>query len=632
MKKKTFDLLLLTLGLLFWVCNTAAAQTVNVLATVDRNTLGTEEPVRLTLEIQGASFTEIEIPPTPEYEGLALVQPVPSTRRNVSIVNGRMHQSVAYEWVFRPVREGSARIKPIEVTISGRSYRTGEITLNVVPQSRRPQRTPGQSNTPFAQPFPPDGADDDSFTADEPLDENDLFIRAIPSARSTYQNSQVTIEYQLFFRNGIQLRQSRLADSWDAGGFWREEMEVDPRPLPRTVVEKGLRYHSIVLKRVSVFPTRTGTLTVDPLRIETEAYFPRRTNDVFGQFFSPVGRFEQVELSSPAVTIESRPLPGNAPASFRGAVGNFTMSSRINRNDVSVGESVELSVIISGDGNVATLEAPQIQWPGAFEVYDPQVSTNINRNGTRVRGEKTFTFIAVPRTNGTFEVPPVEFSYFDPSASRYVSLNSAVGRIRVTGSATSPELASTTASGLPVDDIAGIISEESGWIRTARQPLHTNPWTYAVLFLPLLGVAGVFAYRKHTSRIATDHEYARNRRAHPVARKHLKRAGEILRRNDPQRFYEELERAVTGFVGNRLNIAESGLTRHQFDLRLEEVGVSDDVRVDLQRFLEECDRGRFAPISPDRSTLEEAYRHAAALITRLNEHFNRLAVSAAGRP
>lgn len=629
--KKTFHLFITTLGLLFWTCTTAAAQSVSILASVDRTTVGAEEPVRLTLEVQGASFTEVEAPSAPETEGLELLQPVPSTRRNVSIVNGRLHQSVAYEWVYIPVGEGTARIKPVEVRVSGKTYRTEAITLNVVPQSQRPQRTPNQSNNPFAQPFPPDGTGDETFPEDEPLDENDLFIRAIPSARSAYQNSQVTIEYQLLFRNGIQLRQSRLADSWDAAGFWREELEVDPRPLPRTVVENGLRYHSIVLKRVSVFPTRTGTLTVDPLRIETEAYFPRRTNDLFGQFFSPVGRFERLELASPPVTIESRPLPANAPASFRGAVGNFTLRSRINRNDVSVGETVEFTVTISGDGNVATLEAPQIHWPGAFEVYDPQVATNVDRTGTRVRGEKTFTFLAVPRTNGAFEVPPVEFTYFNPTTGRYQTLQATVGTIRVTGSATSPELAGTTASGMPVDDIADIIVEEAEWVRTTNRPLHANPWVYAALLLPLIGVVGTFLYGKHAARIAMDREYARNRRAHPVARKHLKRAGEILRRNDPQGFYEELERAVTGYVGNRLNIAESGLTRRQFDQRLEEAGVPENVRADLQRFLEECDRGRFAPIKPDRATLDEAYRHAAELITWLNEHFNRLAVSTAGR-
>ena len=601
----------------------ATAQEVQVQALVSETTIGAEESMSYTVEVKGAEFSAVGTPQPPETEGLVLVQPMPSRQTNISIVNGRRSQSISYQWMYRPVREGTARILAASVEVNGRTYQTQPIRLTVVPQSQRPQRR-RTSRSLFPDPF--GRSADPAPDAEEPesgISERDIFIRAVPSARTVYLNQQVTIEYQLFFRTYIQPRHSRLADSWDAEGFWREELDVEARPMPRATVENGLRYNSIVLKRVAVFPARNGTLNVDPLRIETEVFAPRSPNDPFGRrFFSLRNPYETIERASPQVQIKARPLPGGAPESFTGAVGRFEMDAEISRTEVEVGEPVQVTVHLSGSGNLAMLDGPVLKVPGIFETYDPEINTSINSSGRQVRGSKTFTYLLVPRSNGTFTLPPIELAYFDPSIEQYRTLRSDPMTIRATGTASPTMAVSTTATGLPVDDIAQPITTPE-WIRLQRRPLHRSPWTYLLVAVPLLLVGLTLALRRHATRLATDTAYARNRRAHPLARKHLKQATALLEKDQPRAFYEELERAVLGFIGNRINVAELGLTRPQLDERLAATGLEEAPRNALQQFLQTCDAARFAPNRPSHKQMETSLDEANHLIVTLDAAFNR---------
>lgn len=594
----------------------AQAQQVEVVATVSETTIGLNDRLIYSIEIKGASMSSITTPEPPSTQNLALVQRTPSTQRNMTIINGNLQQSVGFRWAFRPVQEGNARIDAVQVGVDGKTYSTKPIRVQVVSQSQRPGRPQAGGRPQPPLQFPPSqgrsGADDD-----RQIDSQDLFIRAVPSARTAFQNEQVTIEYQLFFRDGVQLRHSRLAGSWDAEGFWREEFEVDTRPIPKSVVEDGLLYHMIVLKRVAVFPTRHGRLSIDPLKIETEAYFPYGTSDPFERFFSLRSQFETVELTSDPVHIEVRPLPDGAPATFVGAVGRFDMRAALNRSEVEVGEPLEVKITVSGAGNLATLGAPPFRPPGIFERYDPDVATDVNRGDQRISGSKTFTYLLVPRSNGVFSLPPVEFTYFDPARSRYQTLEAELGDVRVTGTA-APLEAGSTVEGLPVDDIAGIMRDAS-WRPAGGTPLHQNTWPYLLLILPPLALAGLYVFERRARRLAHDAEFARGRIAHPLAKKHLKKADTLLKRNEPRLFYEEIHRAVMGFIGNRLNVAELGFTRPELDARLAEIGVSDQIRGSLKGLLLECDQAQYAPVLPDRQTMESAEERASRLIVAIDE-------------
>ena len=595
------------------------AQEVNVTATVSGTTIGTEEGVSYKIEIQGGTNNDVERPKAPSATGLTLSQPVPSTQQSMSIVNGRMSQSISFEWVYYPEGEGTAEIGSTQVVAKGKTFTTRPIEITVVPQSQRPQRQQNRRRpfgSPFGQPSQQPAAPPPAITT------KDIFIRAIPSDRNVYRNEQVNIEYQLYYREGMQLRQSRLADSWDAEGFWREELDVERRPIPRTVVENGLRYNTIVLKRVAVFPTRTGSLSVDPLKIEVEAYIPTRSGDPFDQFFSFRPRYEPVEVASSPVTIKVADLPDNAPDDFLGAVGAFRVEARVDQAEVEVGEPVQVELTLTGTGNMATIEPPHFEPPGVFEQYDPQVDIQIVRSGQQIRGTKTLTYVLVPRSNGVFQIPQVSLSFFNPEHGRYESLNPRPTTVRVNGTPSAGAAAITSSSGLPVDDIAGLLTDGATWNRLEPTPIHHSSWVYILLGLPMLALVGLVVYQKHADRLSGDQIYARNRRAHPVAKKHLKKAETLLVENDARSFYQEIERALLSFIGNRLNIADKGLTYQQLDNELQRRGVGNEVRKRFIDIMHECDRVRYAPILPDQNAMNTACDRAYALIVDLDHVFS----------
>ena len=598
------------------------AQNVNVLASVSETTIGTEEAVSFRIEVEGASASEVQRPSPPDADGLAVLQMVPSTQQSVSIINGQMTQSVAFEWRYQASREGRATINSANVEVKGKTYTTQPISVEIVPQSQRPQRSNQRQRGGLFDPFSR-RAPAPSQAEPEPvqISERDIFIRAIPSARNVVQNEQVNIEYHLFFREGMQLRQSRLADSWDAEGFWREELDVERRPVPKTVVENGLRYNTIVLKRVSVFPTRTGELSIDPLRIEAEAYIPNRSLDPFDQFFSFRPRYEPVEVASGVVQINVSPLPEGQPEHFTGAVGQFALEATVDREEVEVGEPIQVEINLSGAGNIATIEPPTFKPPGVFEPYDPQIRTTIDRSGRQIRGTKTLTYVLVPRSNGIFQIPQLEMSFYNPARGRFETISPRPATVKVTGTPTAPVATRTLSTGLPVDDIAGLLTVSTSWKKLGRTPFYRQPWIYLLLIAPLLALGGLVFHQWRNVRLNADVTMVRHRKAHPVARKHLKRAEELLEQNQPRAFYEEIERAILSFIGNRLNIAETGHTQAQLNMILAGRGVEETLRRELFALQNECDRIRFAPVLPDQKAMDTACDRAGLLIVQLDEVF-----------
>ncbi len=591
------------------------AQTTNVDESVSAKSIGTEETVTYTINVSGSDGTDLEVPTAPVAEGLTLIQSLPSTQRSVSIVNGQMSQSFSFSWIYRPTREGNATIAATSVKVGNKEFHTAPLTVTVVPQAQRPP--PRRQVDPFSSLF--GNTVDQTPEPPQAPNDTDIFIRAIPTARSAYQGEQVIIEYQLFFREGIQLRQSRLTDSWDAEGFWREELDVETRPIPRIVVENGLRYNSIVLKRAAVFPTRAGKMSVDPLKIESEAMLPFGNRDPFQSMFSLRNRFSQVQLASPRVSIDARPLPADAPPSFNGAVGKYAMTVTTDRTNIKVGESIQLSITIAGRGNLATLSSPTFVVPNSFDLYDPEVSSIIDRSGREIVGSKTFRYVLIPRSNGSFEIPPIEFSHFDTDSNTYKTSKTDITPITVSGTATTPDVVVATTNGMPVDDFAPLFTSSSEWKKANPGSLHDAYWVYLLLFFPSVILVMTVVVKRRRDKFTQNVSWARGRRAHPLSKKHLKQATSLLASGNVSGYYEELERAVLGFIGNRLDVAERGLTREKLDGMLAANGVDLELRNRLRKLLDACDMGRFAPSSVTPENMESALDEASSIIPDVDE-------------
>ena len=569
--------------------------------------VGTAGTVTFTIQVRGASRTEVRTPEPPSTTNLVLRGSTPRTQREVSFESGRLRRHLSFEWTYEPMRVGVARIRGATVRIRGEEYTTDEIRVRVVPQSQRPGPVPPPVTDPSAA---ADGAERRAGLAPR-----DLFIRGTVSTDTAYQNEQVTVEYRLFFRPGVRLRQSRMADAWDAPGFWREELDVASRPTPRAREMYGRTYKAIVLKRVALFPTRTGRLEVDPLRIETEA----RARPRLGRREGPVprSRYEPVTLSSDPLAITARPLPGSPPRAFDGAVGQFSLETRVRPDSVAVGEAVELIARVRGTGNIATVSPPALDVPSDLAAYDPSVETEIVRSGAEIRGTKTFTYTLVPRSGGRYTLPALRFAFFDPAAGRYRTLRSEPAVVRATGSA-ERRAASRTGEGLPVGDIAGPAERTGRWVRADRRPLHARPWVYAVLLAPLVLAGGALAYRRRRANAA---ETTPASRGEPVARAHLEEARRHRRDGEVRAFHRAVEEGILAFLEARLDLSRSasGMTGEALDRHLARRGATRAEREALHELLSVCSEAQFTPAEPSTDDMATTLDRAAALLRSLDD-------------
>lgn len=573
---------------------------VTVQASVHATEIGLYETMAYTLRVEGARRGAIDTPEPPATTNLVLRQTTPSTRSITLRHNGETLPVVTFEWRYDPRQVGVAQIRPVTVTINGTAYRTAPIQVDVIPQSQRP------STAPSAPPIAPPSSRS-SPQPESTLGSQDLFIEVEPSATEVYQNEGVTVAYRLFFQSGIQLRHSRLAQAWDANGFWREELDVAARPRPTTRVRNGTTYQTIVLKRAALFPTRAGELPIDPLRIRTEAAKTNATQTGRG------GRFEPITLASDPLTIDARPLPAQAPPAFEGAVGQFEMDADLSSDTVSVDDDVRLRVRLRGTGNMATIQPPSLAAPAAFDVYDPTVTTTFDRTSRRVRGTTTFTYTLVPTTPGRHVVPSLAFAYFNPASGTYETLQTEARSVRVTGAA--PSRTATVSNATPAARPRGVTTDSSetgyGWL-----------WAGLPLVGVLLAAAGWWAYRQQTGppEEAVASATGRHGSQAPMhtAQRHLARAHHHLREGAVKPFYQSVERAVLAFVGGRLQRSARGLTQAAMDRLLARHEVPRAQREALHELLEAAHQAQFTPSHPSHDSMEAALNQAQDLVLHLD--------------
>ena len=581
-----------------------SSETVRITAEADPADATVGETVRYTVRVDGAPATVVQTPDPPSTTHLELQQRTPRTRQIRASRGGRLRQGVVFSWRLRPRQQGPARIQPLTVVVYGEEYTTAPIRLQVSPRS-------GQPDAPTLT--RPEGA-----SVGQSPDARDLFIRARATDDQVYQNEQVIVEYSLFYRPGIRLRHSRLAGSWDAPGFWREELNVASRPTPQRRRANGQAYETVVLKRVALFPTRPGSLQIDPLRIETEAQGTMRIRD---DGPSLRGRFSPVQLASEGLSLNARPLPEGAPPAFDGAVGQFAMTVDAAPDSVSVGEPVTLTVKVEGEGNLATLSPPSVDSPSGVEVYEPTVETNIERNESRMRGTKTFTYTLVPQSSGLHDLPPVVFAYLAPDAGRYETLRAAPPALRVSGEA-APRAVGRTGDGLPVDDVAEPMGADGAqWVRTNQRPLYRNPWAYLALLLPVIGGGVGAAYRRwrHDGGVSPENEVSTLDRE----KDRLHEARRRLREDADAAFYDAVGRGLRAFLAERLGRnGPTDVPRSVLDRHLSRHDVPADLQDALYDVLGRCDEAQYAPSTVSVAP-EDILADARAVLRRLDSHLPR---------
>lgn len=595
--------------LLLVPCAGAAAEEIAVTATADSERIGENESLTLTIEVKGASLPPVE---EPELGSIAdfTVASGPNLSSSTSMVwsggGARMTSIRQYTYVLLPKRRGTLRIPPIPVKVGDEHRRTEAIAVEVVAGSTRRERSRRRSDRSSSD-AAPDGR---RSGAEEP----DIFMEAILDRESVYVGEQVLLVYRLYTQAELAaLPQPRELPAFT--DFWVEEIPVDPRSTLARKTVRGREYTEITLMKRALFPTRSGALTIGETVFEIPIH--HRSNDPFERFF---GRSRAVYRRTPARTLRVLPLPEeNRPDAFSGGVGRFTMSVTADRVEARVNDAIGLTVAVEGDGNLRALGKPILPDLPDYRLYDPKVEEERRLEGDRIRGKRTWSYVLVPLAPGEKSIPPVHFAYFDPSARAYRELSNPPIDLSVSGTAAAPLAGGAGAARRDVvamrRDIRYIKPASS--LGTDLDGLRRSPWFLALVLLPVVGNAALFAHLRRREHLSTNVHLFRRRRASRVARKRLRAARRLAAGGVASAFYAEMDRALTGYLADKFSVAAAGLTRDRITELLASGRVPDDLRAETLGCLEQCDYGRFAPDAAGAARLQSILARGEKAISKL---------------
>ena len=532
-----------------------------------------------------------------------------STSSSMQIVNGRTSTSLTIQYRYQATEEGQFEIGPVSLTAGGQNLSTDPLTIQVV------------GGLPSGGPTGQPGTDT--------VEAEDLFVTATASKQRVFVNEPVVVEYRIFTR--IRLEGLNLTELPGTTGFWVEELPT-PQGQVEQIVRNNVQYRSSIIRRLALFPTSAGSKNLDPLTLGAQVRVQRRGGnrfldpfgDPFDSFFGrdPFGSRIPVTVSSNSLEIDVVPLPVAAPDSFAGLVGQIQVSTEIDRTEANTNDALTLRVEVAGTGNIRTLPEPELDIPTGFELYPPEISERVEPTQTGIRGHKAFEYVIVPRTPGEMTIPGVEMAYLDPEQGIYLVAAAEPVVVNISGPAPVVESGSNgrvrTGIDLQRQDIRFIRVAAPSFRVVGSSLLHTFAF-WIVLLTPLLAVAGAIAARRHRDRLAGDVAYARKRRASRVARQRLAQAEALRSPEQHREFHDEISRAMHGFLGDKLNVAEAGLIHDEVRAALTAQQVPTATIDACLNCLEACDRERFAPNKPDIAAMQALLTRSAQAMSALDQ-------------
>lgn len=540
----------------------------------------------------------------PSFEGLeVLAGPVSSTSTSFQSINGQSSttHTHSYTYTVRAVQEGKVTLGAASVKIGKETYSTEPRTIEAV-KGEVPDQGAAASGG-------------QRQSAGE-----DLMLRMSVSKTRAVVGEPVIVTLKLYVQSSaISGFEDVRFPTFD--GFWSQEIDAPQNIQFVRENYNGQVYNAALLRRYMLLPQQTGALTIDPselvclLQIRAESTGPR---SIFDDFFSSYQTIRKRVTSEP-VTVNVSALPAGAPASFTGGVGSFRLSAGFDSDSVAAHEATSLRMTITGTGNINLVEAPKVKLPADFEAYDVRKTENITTGASGSTGTLTFEYPFIPRAPGVFDIDPVEFTYYDIEAGRYRTLSSGPLRLKV-GEGTRTD-AAVIPSGVSKRSVESL-GEDIRFISTtprlkkAGRMMVSSP---AMLIIPtviVLATVAVWFLLSRSIARRSDVAGTRNRKALKVARARLRNASAFLKQGLYSAFYEELHKALHGYISDKLMLPVADLTRERIGEELRSRGKDEAVIQELSDILDACEYARYAPASGSEA-MEKHYEQAVKVISQI---------------
>ena len=582
----------------------------------------------LTVAVGGAFRVEFSLNAKPDkgsfqapsFEGFdVLAGPAESTGSSIQFINGTMTKSVShtYTYVLLPQSAGTVTIGAAEVKVDGRTYRTRELPIEVVDE--------GDGGRSQQQQQPSDDAD--RSDAQSRIGKDDILLRAVVSRTSVYKNEPLHVAFKLYTRVPFANVVPESVPSFD--GFWSQDLTDPNYEQVGRETYNGKVYETRVLADYLLYPQQVGTLTIDPLQITVVAQViiqSRHADPFFGMGREVLN--VPKKLQSQRVSVTVKPLPDGAPASFNGAVGSFKMDAELPSERLTANSGANATVKISGEGNLTFVQAPKLQLPASFELYNVKTTESINATTSGITGYRQFEYPFIARAEGSYEIEPIEFSYFDPQRREYVTLRSRAVTFEVAPDARGGgEAVVMQGRGVSKEDVR-LLGEDirfiklgSAQLRTVAVPFFFSAAYWIVLVVILILFALVYMALRRQIRESQNVALVRGKRANKVAVQRFRTAKRYMEEQNRHAFYEEMLRALWGYMSDKFNIPMANLTKENVREELHKRGISAE---DSQRFTDiitRCDEAQYSPVESTR--MSDVYSEGVNLISRIESVIKR---------
>lgn len=447
-----------------------------------------------------------------------------------------------------------------------------------------------------------------------------MFITATASKTNLYEQEAFLLTYKIYTL--VDLRGFDNVKLPDFKGFHSQEVELPNDRKWSLEHYKGRNYQTTVYRQFVLFPQQSGKITIDAARFDASIAKATHVDDPFEAFFNGGNNYVEVKktLVTPQLTVDVKALPEGKPAGFSGGVGEFSISSSINSTNVKTNDAVTVKLVISGTGNLKLISTPEVKFPEDFEVYDPKVDNKFRLTNAGLSGSQVIEYLAIPRNAGTYKIPAVKFSYFDIKSREYKTLTTEEYELHVEKG--SGNAAQTIANFTNKEDLK-VLNEDIRYIKQNNVTLSQKGDFFfgsllCWLFYIVPGIAFILFFVIYRKQIAANANVAkmRTKKANKVAVKRMKLAGKLLVDNKKDAFYDEVLKALWGYISDKLSIPVSRLSKDNIEGELRKYGVDEVLIKDFLAALNNCEFARFAP-GDDNQAMDKVYSDSLEVISKM---------------
>ena len=565
---------------------------------------------RLSYTINSQKVRDFRAPSIQGFEVLM----GPSRSTQYQNYNGVVTNSITFTYILMAGKEGTYKIPGATIVADGNNYTSNSVEIKVLPPDQSSSNAGSGSSARSSR----NQANSGKIT------DKELFMTATASKTNVYEQEAILLTYKVYTQ--VNLTNLR-GDIPDLKGFHTQEVELPNQKTFTLEHYNGRNYNTTIWRQLVLFPQQTGKIEIPSVTFEGTVSQMVASADPFDAFFNG-GNYVNINknIVTPKLTIDVKELPAGKPANFSGGVGEFTLSSSISTQELKTNDAVTIKLVISGTGNMKLINTPEVGFPQDFEIYDPKVDNKFNLTRNGLSGNKVIEYLAIPRHAGTYTIPPIEFSYFDLKSQSYKTLKTGAYTLNVAkGEGNSDQVVANFTS---KEDLK-VLGQDIRYIKTGDTQLTKkddyffgSTSYYLWYIVPLALFIAIMVINRKQAMENANVAKVRTKKANKVATKRMKNAGKLLAEKKSEAFYDEVLKALWGYISDKLSMPVSQLSKDNIEEELQKHQVADELIKEFINNLNECEFARYAPGNQDEK-MDKIYSSAIEVISKMENSIKR---------